>query len=112
MTTTAQPQRGKVPIGTDAERMATTLTERNAWLVQRVITVIGLERAEDLLQQTLAVEAQGGMLTEDQQRRRPPGGVFFKLVKAQTTPAERKAIFPHLSYRRKKPPKADSGPDS
>jgi hypothetical protein len=111
VTTTAQPPPGKVPVGADAERLAATLTERNAWLIQRVITVIGLERAEDLLQQTLAVEAQGGMLTEDQKRRRTPGGVFFKLVKAQTTPVERKAIFPHIGDRRKKPAKASQDPD-
>jgi hypothetical protein len=100
-----------VPIGADAERLAVTLTERKAWLIQRVITVIGLERAEDLLQQTLAVEAQGGMLTDDQKRRRTAGGVFFKLVKAQTTPAERQAIFPHIGSRRKKPAKAGKDPD-
>jgi hypothetical protein len=111
-TITAQPPLGKAPIGADAERLAATLTERNAWLIQRVITVIGLVRAEDLLQQTLAVEAQGGMLTDDQKRRRTLGGVFFKLVKAQTTLAERKAIFPHLGYRRKKPTKATPDADS
>jgi hypothetical protein len=72
---------------------------------------MGLERTENLLQQTLVVEAQGGMLTDDQKRRRTPGGVFFKLVKAQTTPTERKAIFPRLSYRRKKPAKTDQDPD-
>lgn len=43
-TTVARLQRGKVPIGADAERMVTTLTEHNAWPVQRVITVIGLPR--------------------------------------------------------------------
>jgi hypothetical protein len=38
------------------------------------------------------------MPTNDQQRRRTPGGVFFKLVKDHTTPAERQAIFPHLAH--------------
>jgi hypothetical protein len=53
------------------------------------------------------------MLTEDQQRRRTPGGVFFKLVKTHTSPAERKAIFPHLSYRRKKQqPRQDPAGDA
>jgi hypothetical protein len=90
------------PSSPDAQRIAATLTEPNAWLIQRVIATLGLTRVEALLQETLAVEAQGGLLTDDQQRRRTPGGVFFKLVKAHTTPAERQAIFPHLAPSKRK----------
>jgi hypothetical protein len=39
----------------DAERIASTLAEPNAALLQRVIGVLGLPRVETLLQETLAV---------------------------------------------------------
>ncbi|MBN1220010.1 MAG: hypothetical protein JXM69_13875 [Anaerolineae bacterium] len=61
--------------------------------IERVVNLIGEERALTILDETLKVEAEGGMLTDDGQRRRTPGGVFFKLVKNQTTPKERGKIF-------------------
>ena len=43
---------------------------------------LGVEQARALYQQTLDIEAQGGMMTEvGPKRRRAPGGAFFKLVK-------------------------------
>lgn len=76
------------------EEIAQALTEENIDLIKSAVDVIGAERAQELLRQALAVEAQGGMMTSDQSRRRTPGGVFFQLIRKGTSKEERKAIFP------------------
>ena len=81
------------PISEEALRIAEQLHESQSWRVQKVIDVIGLERAEDLVQQTLTIQTAGGMRTDNGKRRRTTGGVFLKLVKNQTTPDERRAVF-------------------
>lgn len=66
------------------DRLCTTLQETEV-LVQkqigRVIRYGGESFAEVVLEETLAIEEQGGMMTMDQSRRRTPGGVFFTLVR-------------------------------
>jgi hypothetical protein len=93
-----------IPIGEQARRIAEQLDEQVVWLVQRVVEVLGASRTEDLFQQTLAVENEGGLQTVDSERRRTPGGVFFKLVKEQSTREERKAIFAAPPGTKKEPP--------
>lgn len=61
--------------------------------IKGVVKILGEERALGLLEQTLQIEAAGGMPTEDSSQRRSPGGVYFKLVKNQTKPKERCSIF-------------------
>ena len=61
--------------------------------IHRVVEVIGEEKALAILAETLQIEAGEGMLTNDGQQRRSPGGVYFKLVKLQTPSNERQAIF-------------------
>jgi hypothetical protein len=61
--------------------------------ISRAVYVLGEERALAALEETLKVEAEGGMVTDDKKRRRSPGGVYFKLIKNQTTPKERGQIF-------------------
>lgn len=78
------------------DQIATQLNETDPGPVKtiaRLVQVAGEERALALLAETLAVEADGGLLTEDGQRRRTPGGVFFKLAKAQLSSRERGRIF-------------------
>lgn len=88
------------------EEIAHALTEKNVELIKTAVEVIGAERAQALLQQALAVEAQGGMLTSDESRRRTPGGVFFQLVRKGISKEERKAIFPVVRPPKKKRAKA------
>lgn len=73
--------------------------------IGRVVKVLGEKRALAILEEALKVEAEGGMLTDDGERRRTPGGVFFKLVKNQTTSRERGGIFgpPPKSKTKAKP---------
>ena len=64
--------------------------EPHVALLCRCWRLLGEERARQLGEETLAIEANGGMLIADGSRRRTPGGVFFELVKRQ---ASRKAFY-------------------
>lgn len=89
-----------------AREIAARLEEPNAELVAVIIEQIGAARAQALLQQTLAVEADGGLLVRSGKRRRTAGGAFFKLAKDATTPKERSVIWP-----RKRADSTDSSTD-
>jgi hypothetical protein len=69
------------------------LDEPNEALVRQVIAVLGVDRTREFLLRTQAVEAEGGLLTADGERR-APGGVFFQLVRKGIRKRERRAIFP------------------
>lgn len=62
--------------------------------IERIVHHLGLETAQSTLKEALAVEAEGGLLTDDQKRRRTPGGVFFYLVRGRTPPELRSTIWP------------------
>ena len=92
----ADPQLGSgvdPAVAAEAQRIAAQIEEPLVWLLENVITVIGVERADALLQQTLETEAAGGLLTTTGDRRRTPGGVYLKFLKEQTTPEEQERIF-------------------
>jgi hypothetical protein len=80
-------------VGAEAQRIAAQLQEPLLWLVENVIKVLGQERADDLLRQTLEIEAAGGSMTADGERRRTPGGVFLKLLKEQVSAEDQERIF-------------------
>ncbi len=61
--------------------------------IKQVIYVLGEERALAFLAEAQQVEANGGLLTDDGQKRRSPGGVYFKLVKDKVSGQERGRIF-------------------
>lgn len=61
--------------------------------IERTVKVLGEEKVLATLEETLNIEAEGGMLTDDGARRRSPGGIFFKLIKNQITAKERGRIF-------------------
>jgi hypothetical protein len=80
-----------------ATDIARKLGESNAQAViqiERIVHHLGLETAQTALKEALAVEAEGGMLTDDQKRRRTPGGVFFYLIRGRTPPELRPIIWP------------------
>ncbi|MEZ4868112.1 MAG: phosphorylated adapter RNA export RNA-binding domain-containing protein [Caldilineaceae bacterium] len=84
------------------QQIAATLQENNVALLQAVVSTLGVERTQTMLQKTLEIEAAGGLLTDDQQRRRTPGGVFFYTIKGNITKEERKLIFPRAQTKRPK----------
>lgn len=50
-------------------------------MIWRIVQECGAEQALEWLREAQEIEAHGGMLTGDGERRRTPGGVFFKLVR-------------------------------
>ncbi len=75
--------------------------------IERITKVLGEERAMALLDETLKLEANGGLQTDDGLQRRTPGGVYFKLVKNKATSRERWLIF---NYKRPAKPKPKPEP--
>lgn len=61
-------------------------------LLRRLHKLLGPERCHALLTEALAVEAAGGLLRKDGQRR-TLGGVFFHLARGACTRPERAVIF-------------------
>lgn len=61
--------------------LAAQLGEQEQAALQVVVKALGSEPALALLQETLSVEANGGMMLPDGSRRRTPGGVFFFLAR-------------------------------
>ena len=94
----------------EAQAIAHALDERRVDLVTSAITILGLERTRAFLDQTLAMEAAGGMKTKNDQRRRTPGGAFFQLIKDHITKEERKAIFGIDQKKKKKKKKSGAKP--
>ena len=100
------------PLDPVAQQIATILGEtENVPLmhIRRIVQTLGPERAVQLLEQAQLVEAQGGLMLLDGSRRRTLGGVFFRLVREQTTPAERRRIWPWI--KKPKPKAAPNGGD-
>uniref|UniRef100_A0A1A8KME8 Phosphorylated adapter RNA export protein n=1 Tax=Nothobranchius kuhntae TaxID=321403 RepID=A0A1A8KME8_NOTKU len=57
------------------------LQEPKKDLIERVVRVIGSQKAIELLGETATLEENGGVYTMDGSRRRTPGGVFLNLLK-------------------------------
>jgi len=77
-------------------QIAEALGEPNVVLIRQIITVIGAARAQEVLGKTLELEAQGGILTREGDRRRTPGGVFFHLVRQTIAGSEKRKIWPFI----------------
>lgn len=61
--------------------------------IERVVQVKGEEWALARLEETVALNAEDGLLTNTGDQRRTPGGIFFKLVKNLVESKERQLIF-------------------
>jgi PHAX RNA-binding domain-containing protein len=111
--TSARPEpKPSKPLDPVAQQIATTLGETEPvplMHIRRIVQTLGPERALQLLEQAMATEARGGLMLLDGSRRRTPGGVFFRLVREQTTPTERNRIWPWI--KKPKPNTASSGGD-
>src|SRR5689334_10877833 len=96
--TASQPEpKPPKPLDLVAQQIATTLGETEPvplLHIRRIVQTLGPERALQVLDQAQRAEADGGLMLPDGSRRRTPGGVFFLLVREQTTPAERSRIWP------------------
>ncbi len=71
--------------------------------IQRIVERLGADTALTVLNETLAREAQGGMMLPDGSRRRTPGGVYFYIIRRRVTkedwafinPASQEQAVPH-----------------
>lgn len=61
--------------------------------IRRLIRIMGAVFAQELLRETQAVEAAGGLFLERENRRRTPGGVFFHLACNRMTKPQRGKVF-------------------
>lgn len=100
-----------------AQQIAQTLGETEKKPIAQIQVIIekcGVEFAQAMLAETLAVEAQGGMMLPDQSRRRTTGGIFFHLSRRKMPNEIARAIFPSYyggrpkSKVKKKDPKVES----
>lgn len=62
--------------------------------VQMIVQHAGVELAQQILKETLDIEAGGGLFTADGARRRTPGGVYFYVAKGKLNANLRQIIFP------------------
>ncbi len=66
-----------------ATMIADQLGETEEWPrrnITLIVRALGRTQSHQLLEQTLQIEANGGMMLPDNSRRRTPGGVFFHLA--------------------------------
>jgi hypothetical protein len=101
----AQPRKLRFPppVWRRAMRIARTLGETEAgprYQIAAIIQHCGPRFANQILQDTRAALAQGGMLVPDGSRRRTPGGVFFILARNQMTEEQKQAVFVRPRDRR------------
>jgi len=54
--------------------------------IQRALQFCGAETVNAILRETLDIEARGGMMLPDSDRRRTTGGIFFLLLRQRTDP--------------------------
>mgnify|MGYP001023464877 CR=1 FL=1 len=81
-----------------AKEIAAKLSETDSYPIHQIELILkhlGLEFAQATLEETLKIEAEGGLTIQDETRRRTPGGVFFYLAKGKMDPSLRQMIFPN-----------------
>ncbi|KAH8353970.1 hypothetical protein KR067_006705 [Drosophila pandora] len=78
-----------------ATEMASKLYEEKDELLVRVVEVLGMDLPLELYKETQRIEADGGMMIKNGNRRRTPGGVFLFLLKHNNkiTQEQQKSIF-------------------
>lgn len=70
--------------------------------MEQIVETCGVEQTLIWLEETLAIEARGGLMVNNGERRRTPGGVFFYLVKGHLAKELREQLFPYRPKTRKK----------
>ena len=77
--------------------------------LQRIVWALGRTQSRQLLEQTIQIEENGGIMLQDGSRRRTPGGVFFHLA---YTIGKTKSGQPLRPFWNKKPKKEQQGAPS
>lgn len=61
--------------------------------IRRIVTMLGTEPALSLLDDALKIDREGGLMTDDGNRQRTIGGVYFKLAKNTMSQEQRSKLF-------------------
>jgi hypothetical protein len=80
-----------------AEQLASQLGETEAQprkMLADLVQYCGIEFSQEIYRLALETEAQGGLMTHNEDRRRTLGGVFFYLARGKMPPETRKLVFP------------------
>jgi hypothetical protein len=77
--------------------------------LRRIIERLGVEATYAVLEETLRLEAEGGVMQRNGKKRRTPGGAFFSLVRDRIPAEDRRYIWPRVRQPRK-PGGADGQP--
>jgi len=81
--------------------------------LKRALRILGPERTQALLDQTMETERNGGLMLSDGSRRRTPGGVFFHLVRTTVgTKESYKILRPQTKPTPAQPQEAGTDPSS
>jgi hypothetical protein len=97
----------------NAEQIADALKEEEGQAREKIAAIVercGLDFAQDIFEQTLAVEEQGGLMVRDGSRRRTVGGVFFYLVKDRLKREKRYSDLDDLFPRDERSPAGPVSP--
>lgn len=75
-------------------------------LIEAVVDLCGVDFAQQLLEESLRIEADGGMMVVNEERKRTIGGIFFYLARGRMPVETRKIVFPphNLKAKKKKKP--------
>jgi len=94
--TTPTPEHAPRAVDELADELAAQLGETEPGprtQIKRAVRILGPDRTQALLDQTLETERTGGLLLPDGSRCRTPGGVFFYLIRTSVEPKERYKIL-------------------
>ncbi|CAG9316105.1 unnamed protein product [Blepharisma stoltei] len=83
------------------EKICELLKTKEKELIRSIISIMTGDFAIKLLEQTLEIEDNGGLF-KDNWEKRSLRGVFFYLLKQNTTPAQQKLIFNPETQEKKK----------
>ncbi|KAL3702207.1 hypothetical protein R1sor_020229 [Riccia sorocarpa] len=69
------------------------LQEKKISLIWALVKKLGVEAVRDLVKEVDVIEKCGGQMTNDQKRRRTPGGVLWNILKGRVQPQVYKEIM-------------------
>lgn len=105
-----QPRRPVTPEVKAAAAQISDQLGESEWgprkLIEAVVDLCGLEFAQQLVEESLRIESEGGMMVANEERKRTLGGIFFYLARGRMPIETRKIIFPphNLKPKKKKKP--------
>ncbi len=62
-------------------------------MLEAIVMLCGIAFAQAIVEETFQIEAQGGFITKEGDRRRTTGGVFFYLARFRMSPAVRRIVY-------------------